>query len=363
MKTNWIQGILNKIVEFKTLADGVYVDNVNGVAGTDWPIGTPGMPVDNLTDAITIATARKLSKFYLIQPNLDQYLLPDTLAYAYEFIGWGQLGVGGINLNNKDSNSSLYRNTYIHGIASGSLEAVDCEIEVTYLRGLLRNCLLHGTNRIYTYVWGQDIKCCRIGGSGPYLNNTDGADADLYAVTGPLEIINSSGGMINIHGQALDLVIANSCVAGTIDIWGDAKITDNSGVGCTVNDYTNKPRTEAAVNINAIAGSETNFLNLATAGYHYTIDDLVLKCVDPGAATVTVRLYKLVNGGSVLIHSFTIVTGAVALERGVTSGFGNYLGLDDMFTRTQLAGDNIKITVRSSANTYAVTGSYAYRTS
>jgi hypothetical protein len=51
---------------------------------------------------------------------------------------------------------------------------------------------------------------------------------------------------------------------------------------------------------------------------------------------------------------------------GVSSGFANYLGLDDMFTRTQLAGDQIKITVQGVNNgggggPYVVTGSYTYR--
>lgn len=119
---------------------------------------------------------------------------------------------------------------------------------------------------------------------------------------------------------------------------------------------------EVPVNTTATNAGETDVLNLAEVNSHYTVEDLVLKCADPGANTVNVRLYKLVNGVSTLIHTFDIVTGAVALTRGVTAGFALYLGLDDMFTRTMLAGDNLRITVQATGGgPYAVTGSYTYR--
>ena len=50
----------------QTTVDGVYLDLVVGVAGTAWPIGSPGAPVSNIADALTILTARKLSKLYLV---------------------------------------------------------------------------------------------------------------------------------------------------------------------------------------------------------------------------------------------------------------------------------------------------------
>ena len=86
----------------------------------------------------------------------------------------------------------------------------------------------------------------------------------------------------------------------------------------------------------------------------FTEDELdqFLKCADPGANTVAVRLYKLVNGASVNTITFTITT----------VNFGTYFDINTMFGLKSLAGDNIKITVRASAGgPYAVTGSYAHR--
>ena len=108
---------------------------------------------------------------------------------------------------------------------------------------------------------------------------------------------------------------------------------------------------DTAVNINAINASETNVFDLSTASTRYIIRSLRLKCADPGANTVTVRLYELVNDGLTEVDSFDIDT----------DNFGTYHSLMDMFGMPQLAGDNLKVTVRASAGgPYVVTGQYSH---
>jgi len=108
---------------------------------------------------------------------------------------------------------------------------------------------------------------------------------------------------------------------------------------------------DAAVNINAINASETNVFDLSTASTRYIVRSLRLKCADPGANTVTVRLYELVNDGLTEVDSFAIDT----------TNFGTYQSLMDMFGMPQLAGDNLKVTVRASAGgPYATTGQYSH---
>jgi len=110
---------------------------------------------------------------------------------------------------------------------------------------------------------------------------------------------------------------------------------------------------DVAVNINAILAAETDVLNVAVAGTRYIVRSLRLKCADPGANTVTVRLYELVNDGAIAVQSFDI-TGA---------NFGTYLSLMDMFGLPYLAGDNLRVTVQASAaGPYAVTGQYSHAT-
>ncbi|GAJ03659.1 unnamed protein product, partial [marine sediment metagenome] len=110
-------------------------------------------------------------------------------------------------------------------------------------------------------------------------------------------------------------------------------------------------QTDTTVNITAIVASETDVLNLAVADTRYIVRSLRLKCADPGANTVTVRLYELVNDVLTVVDSFVIDT----------TNFGTYHSLMDMFGLPHLAGDNLKVTVQASAGgPYAVTGQYSH---
>lgn len=104
------------------------------------------------------------------------------------------------------------------------------------------------------------------------------------------------------------------------------------------------------VTINSIAASETNVLNLATASTRYIVRGLRIKVANPAADTVTVRLYGLINDVLTVVDSFAIDT----------TNYTVYHSLMDMFGVPNLVGDSIKVTVQSSANTYAVTGQYSY---
>ena len=107
---------------------------------------------------------------------------------------------------------------------------------------------------------------------------------------------------------------------------------------------------DTAVNITAIVAAETDVLNLAAANTRYVVRSLRLKCADPGANTVTVRLYELVNDGFINVDSFAIVA----------ANFATYHSMMDMWGLPHLAGDRLQVTVQASAGgPYAVTGQYS----
>jgi len=93
---------------------------------------------------------------------------------------------------------------------------------------------------------------------------------------------------------------------------------------------------DTAVNITAIAGGETDVLNLAVANTRYIVRSLRLKCADPAANTVTVRLYELVNDVATVVHTYDITA----------ANFGTYLSLMDLFGLSYLSGDNLRVTVQ-----------------
>lgn len=105
--------------------------------------------------------------------------------------------------------------------------------------------------------------------------------------------------------------------------------------------------------VNAIAGGETDVLNLAAANTRYVMRNMRLKCADPGANTVTIRLYMLVNNILTQVDSFDINA----------ANFATYHSLMDMFGLPDLIGDRIQVTVRASAGgPYVVTGQYTWAT-
>jgi len=99
--------------------------------------------------------------------------------------------------------------------------------------------------------------------------------------------------------------------------------------------------------------SDAVLLELATAGQSYRVNNVRLKFADPGANTVTVKLYELINDVSTEVDSFTVTT----------DNYSSYYGLVDMFGTSHLAGDNLKISAVMDAGTCVVTGQYSYEKS
>ncbi|TET43279.1 MAG: hypothetical protein E3J60_00530 [Dehalococcoidia bacterium] len=107
---------------------------------------------------------------------------------------------------------------------------------------------------------------------------------------------------------------------------------------------------DVAFNVNAVLAAEADIFHLAAADTRYIVRSLRLKCVDPGAETVTVRLYELVNDALTEVDSFLITN----------ANFATYHSMMDMFGLNHLAGDELQVTVQASAvGPYAVTGQYS----
>jgi hypothetical protein len=49
----------------------VYLDTINGVAGTSWPIGTKECPVNNMDDAYVIADRRGLNCIVTVENPVE----------------------------------------------------------------------------------------------------------------------------------------------------------------------------------------------------------------------------------------------------------------------------------------------------
>jgi hypothetical protein len=341
---------IDPIGDNKKQLDGIYVNISEGVDGISWPVGTPGMPSNNLMDAFVIANARKTNLINVVE-DWNEYDMVDMedLTRSWVFKGH-DAGNNGIDLNGKDVYNSTFLDLALIGEAASFLYCRRCNLAVIVEGISAADCEIF--NLTQTLIGTFDLFNPKFTSASLYFTGVI-ATARIYNAKGDLTIIDvdTGGAVVNIYGDGLKLTISAHCTNGTINVYGDVKIINNSA-GTTVNDYTNKPKPEVAVNTTATNAAETDILNLAAVNYHYTVDKLRLKSDDPGANTVTVRLYELVNGASVEVDSFAITT----------VNYGTYFSLMDMFGEHHLAGDNLKVTVRASAGgPYAITGSYAYR--
>jgi hypothetical protein len=213
--------------------DGVYVDDINGVAGTTWPIGTPGMPVSNLADAFTIAVARNLKVIHLS----GSFVLSDNIPDMYTFVGESS-GSADIDFNNHDAAASNFKNLYLTGIATGgSIWVEDCYCEnLTADIGFGRNCVFTGS---VTIMAASIISFCQF--VGCQLTVPEDA-VYLTDISGGLVLLQSGASVsVYVYGNALHFEIDVSCTGGSVDIDGDVYVIDSSG-GATINDYSTPTR-------------------------------------------------------------------------------------------------------------------------
>ena len=171
------------------------------------------------------------------------------------------------------------------------------------------------------------------------------------------DVSNDNGGDISIAGNATvigDLSNNNAgsefTVGGLGYFWGGLTIA----VGSTFT-FFSPPMgfsRDEGISINATNAGETDFINLHSWGFWRSdVQKLRLKCADPGANTVTVRLYELVGSSLVQTGTFAI-TGA---------NYTNYFDQLSMFNLLTLSGHQIQITVRASAGgPYVVEGQITY---
>jgi hypothetical protein len=272
----------------------VYIDSVNGVAGTDFPIGTAVQPVRGWADAQTIAQQRNLTTFKLVHgvitltanivgyrfvgnqyadPGLlviDNWILlsgftaskcsfsdininqPGTLTQCGKFVNCGNVIatiIDGCSLFDRcglidaDTLSNSRYFSFCNSVSANTLIGcsyfTNCRIRALVL---MTGCQFIFNSNIYIGIaWVNCISVidCNIERlstldfTGYALGNTS------YSFSGrDVTITNFTavGTTLDFSGD-FTLTIAASCTAGTINVRGNIRLINNTG-GATVNDYT-----------------------------------------------------------------------------------------------------------------------------
>ena len=439
---------LSKADQSKML-DGVYFDELLGVAGTSWPIGTPDRAVDNLADALLIMAARNYQKLYLAGTGAHAITLTDTFEAivvgnpeysisiaagatvqilgdfdCYEILGTsgdlviigncrasaistetgqieiygncetrgglGVTGTGTINiygnlsgnptvyLSHADATISVYGKVSCYELVATAgygfyCQAFYCQTDADFsaLTEVYINddCFVVGTitNPDADFLVAGKLKASNfINGNGALTTYDDCNISSLFTSNGTgviiigkdafiYEVSNDNSGEIYVLGNCVipgDLSNNNIgsifSVAGIGYVWGTitdiGSMTWNSAPLSFSNDYE--------IDINAINAGETSVVEfVGTDNWRVDIQKLRIKCADPGANTVTVKLYENRPEGYTEIDSFEITT----------LNYATYFSLMDIFGIPEISGQYIKITVQASAGgPYRVTGLMTY---
>jgi hypothetical protein len=233
-----------KQIEDQSFGDErVWIDVDAGQAGTTFPIGTPGTPVNNLADAQTIISNRTLPKRLHVRGTLP-IGATDNID-AYDILGVGPL-LTTLTFTSGASNANTRINgATISGDMSGEATIVDATLGT--ITGLQGDIVESGLSTTVTLAGNVRFVRCHsdVAGSGKPVvdcNSVSSLSVEARGYHGGLEFtnFNQSGNVSSFDGDSIRLLLASTCTAGTIVVGGIGELTDNS-VGATVNSASFNP--------------------------------------------------------------------------------------------------------------------------
>lgn len=277
-------------IQYSSYDGKVIIDIVNGVSGTTFPIGTLQSPVNNVTDAKTIANDRGINILY-IQGSL-------VLASGEDISGYSI------------SSSNILNGTIvnINGITTGcsftNITAVGLFINISFFNscalvnvttdGIILYCSILGT--FTPYGSGDPILLIDSVAANSSYGNVIIIDMSLCntsfsgtGVSGEFKITNViNDNLVTMDFYAGKLELASTVTTGTFSIRGISCFINNSGVGATIDNcallsnvsITNSVWDEATSNHETIGTTGKALIDAAAGG------------VLTGSNTVTLTIYK-----------------------------------------------------------------------
>ena len=298
------QDIKAKTDVIPNLLDRVYFDSVNGEAGTAWPIGTAGRPVDNLADAKTIMTANKTPKLQLVGDTGSITFNTNTTIELVGNPGYDITVSAGITCN-FIGDFECYNLTNTTGSIDiwGNLHALGTVTTATGWIHIFGNAHVGGAftdNAIGSIDIYGDCLCASD------LNNY-GGNINIFGKYNGAGVINQTTGYIGIFGgvQLASNILQDG--AGAIEIYGDCECGGNittTGTGqiyiygrCSVNNIVNTG-TIAVQGVASIRGTITNSGTLTYKGAQVVVASSTTANWNTAAATSLLAGEDVVSFGT-----------------------------------------------------------------
>jgi len=222
-----VEASFGRVSRISSFQGSVWIDTIDGIAGTEYPIGTPGMKSNNITDAYNIAVSNGI-KYFKVRGSIA--LSRDFDGYIFE----------GINTVMGDITTcggfSLANTKFIHMTLSGSATGVNQEFN---------ECILSNFSGINGIVYKTALSgLCTMGAAGSLIlgsdigfsgtsNILDMVGANRYFIAhihlGKVTIKNAAAGSsIQLTLNYAQLTLDSSCTGGSLFLRGLGHVTNNS---------------------------------------------------------------------------------------------------------------------------------------
>jgi len=217
----------------------VWIDTEDGTPGTTFPFGTPSQPVNNPTDAQTIATRLNLHRFRL-QGSITT--LPGMDASGYYILGANPAGAIIILDDVIAEKASFEKCALVGSFSPGSrIAAQHCSLGKTLglenLQGIIDNSALAGTITLDATATDpivfKDCISAIAGTAKPSLDcNSTAAGINFRRYAGGLALTNFDNPLgtmtLDLIGSEVSINSLN-CTNGTIVARGVGKLVDENG--------------------------------------------------------------------------------------------------------------------------------------
>ncbi len=230
--TNRVSNLVDSSVarlDLTQLQPAVYIDVISGEAGTDEGIGTPTRPVNNITDARTIADRDNLREYVIVGSpiTLDQ----DHLRWTFRGQGSSLITLGGY-----DVSGSHFTLVALQGTMTAPTQPVTIDessvLNLTNFWGSIGRTIFSGV--VQLAPGDTSINDCASNVPGPSSQPV----FDMGGHGDHLSVRSWSGGikledcvdpsMVSVDMVSGHLVLDSTCTGGTLVVRGVGKLTDNS---------------------------------------------------------------------------------------------------------------------------------------
>lgn len=229
-------------IQFASFNGAISIDVASPYSGIIFPVGTGRQPVNNIQDAVAIATLRGFKKLNIIE-GITIDIGDDISDYLIRGEGPSHSTII-INPEASTSNTQ-YENCLLEGTLDGGSSATSCHInDINFVDGLLNDCQLNGT---ITLSGSNDLRIINcysgiIGATTPIIDfGGSGSGLAIRNYNGGIQLTNKSGAeLVSIDMSSGQVKIESTVTNGTILLRGVALLTYNNGSATVVNELLNK---------------------------------------------------------------------------------------------------------------------------